>query len=105
MANNIVSNPIVLDTIANVLTGKLISIYSVQWVNPTNIGSTAILTDDYNNIIFKATCVIANQSLIKYFKPGFSFVGLKLIDLTTGELHILTSYIANVEGRTKPYKD
>lgn len=105
MANNIVSNPIVLDTIANVLTGKLLSIYSVQWVNPTNVNDEAVLTDDYSNIIFKATCVVSKQSLIKYFKPGFNFVGLKLTSLTSGELHILTSYIEDVVGRTKPFRD
>jgi hypothetical protein len=105
MGNNLVSNPIVLDTVGAVMTGRLISIYSVQWVDPTNVGDAIFLKDQYDNIIFKATCVVSKQSLIKYFEPGFNFVGLNLSALTSGEVHILTNYVQEQIGKTLPYKD
>ena len=105
MGNNLVSNPIVLDTVGSVMTGKLISIYSVQWVDPTNVNDAILLKDQYGNVIFKATCVVEKQSLIKYFEPGFNFSGLNLAALTSGEVHILTSYVDDKVSRTKPYRD
>lgn len=105
MANDLTKNPLILDTVGAVLADRDISINSVQWVNPTTVGHTVVLLDANGNTVFKATCVVANQSLIKYFRPGFVFTGLNVDTLGSGEIHILTNWMEPTGTRNKPWRD
>jgi hypothetical protein len=105
MANDLTKNPLILDTVGTVLADKLISINSVQWVDPVNVGDAVILRDQNGNTIFKASCVTQKQSLIKYFRPGFTFTGLNVVAITSGEIHLLFNHIGTVGDRNTPYRD
>jgi hypothetical protein len=105
MANDLAKNPMVLDTVGAQLTGKNISINSVQWCDPTTVGHTVLLLDQNGNIILKGTCVTASQSLIKYFKPGFTFQGLNLSAIGSGEVHVLYNSIDDAGARVKPFRE
>lgn len=105
MANDFSKNPMVIDTTGTAYTGREISINSIQWVDPTTVGHACVLVDQNGNTIFKAKCVVANQSLIKYFRPGFVFKGLNLSTLDSGEVHLLYNWTDEAGERTKPYRD
>jgi hypothetical protein len=89
---NAFKNPIILDTFTSAIdVGNSIfgdsyarfKIQSIEWQEPTTAGHTAVVTDGGGNPIFDETCVVANQSVIKYFtgawvsgiKTGTSGVG------------------------------
>lgn len=76
MANSYNTNPIIIDTflsdidIGNSLFGNSNATFflnSIEWAYPANVSDTAVITDGNNKHIFNEMCVIAKQSIIKYF--------------------------------------
>lgn len=74
---NTYNNPIVLDTFTSAIdvasamdfeTGTMLKVDSIEWQTPTTAEHTALITDKASgNTIFSETCVVPNQSIIKYF--------------------------------------
>src|SRR3989304_2007338 len=79
MANSFHTNPIVLDTFTGAIDlrsalglnsskGSRIKISSIEWQIPTTIGHTCVITDAASGVdVFRKTCTVANQSVVKYF--------------------------------------
>jgi len=85
MANSLNTNPIVLDTftsdidIGNSLYGDsntTFFINSIEWASPLRVNDVANITNANGDYIFNETCVIPNQSVIKYFfgQPVYGIV-------------------------------
>ncbi len=100
MANDYASNPIYLDTFTSAIdAGNTIfadsnakfKLQSIEWQEPTTAGHTAVVTDGGSKPIFDETCLLANQSLIKYF-DGRWVSGIKVGVSGVGSGKILISY-------------
>ncbi len=100
MANAFGSNPIYLDTFSSAIdVGNSIfgdsqakfKLQSIEWQEPTTADHTAVVTDGDSNPIFDETCLLASQSLIKYY-DGRWVSGLKIGVSGVGSGKILISY-------------
>lgn len=102
MANNFAQNPIVLDTFSSAVdvnssagfaAGTPLFIHSIEWVKPTNTAHTCSITNDAGTKVFDEQCVVATQSIIKYF-GGLPVSNLKIAvaagnHMASGSLHIM----------------
>jgi len=92
MANNLLTDPIYLDSAgAPITTGRTLNLFkSIEWVNPLATGDRAYLYDNLDQVICDFTCDIANKNQIKYFgEKGQVFDGpLVLSQLDSGYLLI-----------------
>lgn len=74
---NTFTKPIILDTFSSAIdvgasmfndTNAGFKLQSIEWQEPTTAGHLAVVTDGSGAItLFDETCVVANQSVIKYF--------------------------------------
>ena len=92
MANNLVSNPIKIDTVfstsTNVNGGAEIAIDEIYWFNPTNIGDTfSVDLGDGTQVIRTGRCEVANQSQL-FAGYGRRVTALQVPTLTTGTIYI-----------------
>lgn len=90
MANNLTSDPMVIDTAGNPLTtGRVFNIFkSVEWVNPGAVGDRAKLLDAQGQVMCDYTCTQAKKGERKeYGDVGTPFDGpLNLVQLDSGYL-------------------
>lgn len=86
MANSYGTNPIVLDDFSAAIDvgdsvygkGKTqFQLDSIEWVAPTTVAHTAVITDYDGNTIFSAKCSTANAEVQKYF-DGLVVRGIKI---------------------------
>ncbi len=87
MANSFGTNPITLDTFTSAVdvgdslfgnSNSKFKIKSIEWEKPTTVAHTAVVTDADSKNIFNEYCVVAYQSVIKYFGEGSWFTGIKV---------------------------
>jgi hypothetical protein len=102
MANSFKTNPMVLDTFTAAIdvntsagnaSGTPLFIRSIEWVQPSSTDHTCTVTSDSGAAVFDEQCVVATQSIIKYF-GGRSIPNLKIAvaagnHMASGKLHIV----------------
>jgi len=92
MSNNLVSNPIKIDTVfstsTNVNSGAEISIDEIYWFNPVNIGDTFNITlGDGTQTVRTGRCEVANQSQV-FAEYGKRVTAIQVPTLASGTLYI-----------------
>lgn len=101
MANNFNNNPIVLDTFTSAIDVNSskgyplnfpLYVHSIEWVKPTNTSHTCTITNNAGSNVFDEQCVVATQSIIKYF-GGLPIHNLKIAvaasnHMASGSVHI-----------------
>jgi len=91
MANNLLIDPIYLDTAGVIDTGHVSNILKyIEWINPVTAGDTILLTAADGAIIVSWTCPVNNQGYFKFFgDTGCEFEGpFTLTTLDSGSLLI-----------------
>lgn len=92
MANNYVSNPMVITVTATAAVavggGTDIALDEVYWYNPTNIGDTFTLTlGDGTQVIRQGRCEVAAQSQV-FAMYGRRVQAIQPLTLTSGTLYV-----------------
>jgi hypothetical protein len=86
MANVYSANPIILDTFTSAIdvgdsafgnSYMPFFIESIEWQTPAAANDTAAITDGAGAGVYNETCVVAKQSIIKYYNGG-RFQGIKI---------------------------
>lgn len=102
MANSIKPDVAYLDTFSSninfdtTLGRKAYYVESIEWIAPTTVDHTAVITDGNDIPIFSATCVTAKTNIIKYFH-GRRFNNIKIASGAVGSgkiIIIFSTFIA-----------
>lgn len=92
MANNLVSNPMKIDTVisasTNVAGGAEVAIDEVYWFNPSNIADAFSVTlGDGTQVLRTGRCEVANQSQL-FSGYGRRVTAIQVPTLGSGTLYI-----------------
>jgi len=92
MANDLIKNPIYLETITGSEIDKILNIQSILWVHteehPITADSDLELKDPINKIIVNLRQGIAGESVEILFPKGLEVRGIKATKLDSGEVYI-----------------
>lgn len=93
MANDVTSNPIIIDTAAaTALTSYAFTATKIRWVGATTAGHQAIVQNGNGIVKFSAEAVGANYTESEHFDPPLIFSGLIVPTLSSGTIYI---YVAS----------
>ena len=98
MANNLLYNPWILDTVANIDTSSIeLRVRGIKWVAATTAGHTAVIkSGDDSHVIWEDVCPGSNYVAYDTLgdqRGGIVFHGFRLTALGSGRLYI---YFAGV---------
>jgi hypothetical protein len=80
--------PVAVSSTTSGSTGGVMTIASVYWYQPQNVGDLCILEDDAGSLIWKGYCEVANQSQVFKFPNPFHINGYQVPTLGSGTLYL-----------------
>ena len=97
MANSYTGSTVILDTFTGAIdvqsskglpTGAQLYIKSIEWQTPTNANHTCTLTETAGgtDYVFKETCTVANQSVIKYYNAWIPNICVAISGVESGRV-------------------
>lgn len=91
MANNLTSNPWVIDTAATITTMK-VRVATIRWIGATDAAHTAVITDTAGHVVWAGNANAADYSEEShpagYARHGFDTNGLIVTTLGSGKLYV-----------------
>lgn len=93
MANDVTTNPFVLDTASSTVTADTVRLASIRWSGATTDAHTAVLTNTAGKVIWstvgqKPTTGAVMDVETTFPEPGLNTLGLKVGALGSGKLYV-----------------